>query len=76
MIGRNGERGGSGISVLAARHDDNDDDKLNILVSSFVRFTACQPLSVYFILKTVCFLFFLFFANNIFVLKIIVISKQ
>ena len=25
MIGRNGERG-SGISVLAARHDDDDDD--------------------------------------------------
>ena len=26
MIGRSGERG-SGISVLAARHDDDDDDK-------------------------------------------------
>ena len=25
MIGRSGERG-SGISVLAARHDDDDDD--------------------------------------------------
>ena len=25
MIGRNGERG-SGISALAARHDDDDDD--------------------------------------------------
>ena len=27
MIGRRGEREGSGISVLAARHDDDDDDK-------------------------------------------------
>ena len=26
MIGRNGERG-SGISVLAARHDDDDEDE-------------------------------------------------
>ncbi len=31
MIGRNGERG-SGISALAARHDD-DDDKRNVFVS-------------------------------------------
>ena len=29
IIGRRGERG-SGISVLAARHDDDDDDTLNI----------------------------------------------
>ncbi len=27
MIGRNGERG-SGMSALAARHDDDDDDQL------------------------------------------------
>ena len=27
MIGRRGERG-SGISVLAARHDDDDDEKI------------------------------------------------
>ena len=29
MIGRSGERG-SGVSVLAARHDDDDDDILDI----------------------------------------------
>ena len=32
MIGRNGERG-SGISVLASRHDDDDDDALIFLRS-------------------------------------------
>ena len=32
MIGRSGERG-SGISVLAARHDDDDDDRDVINVS-------------------------------------------
>ena len=35
MIGRNGE-GGSGISVLAARHDDDDDCLSNILTYSFL----------------------------------------
>ena len=30
MIGRHGERG-SGISVLAARHDDDDDDLCHVL---------------------------------------------
>ena len=34
MIGRSGERG-SGISVLAARHDDDDDD-LSIYLSMSV----------------------------------------
>ena len=50
MIGRSGERG-SGISVLAARHDDDDDifimDVLNIpsrvneLILSFLQFIYC-----------------------------------
>ncbi len=31
MIGRNGERG-SGISALAARHDDDDDDDIYIYI--------------------------------------------
>ena len=33
MIGRRGERG-SGISVLAARHDDDDDHFKHVRVSS------------------------------------------
>ena len=33
MIGRNGERG-SGISALAARHDDDDDESFNVKNSS------------------------------------------
>ena len=32
MIGRNGERG-SGISALAVRHDDDDDDRLYVHVN-------------------------------------------
>ena len=35
MIGRRGERG-SGISVLATRHDDDDDDVLGYLIGSIV----------------------------------------
>ena len=34
-IGRSGERG-SGISVLAAWHDDDDDDKLKLFAPSFL----------------------------------------
>ena len=44
MIGRSGERG-SGISVLAARHDDDDDFK----IASNFSITLCvcaQPLPV------------------------------
>ena len=37
MIGRNGERG-SGISALAARHDDDDDDEFSV-------FNALGPIS-------------------------------
>ena len=36
-IGRSGERG-SGISVLAARHDDDDDDGFHDKVNDFVRY--------------------------------------
>ena len=38
MIGRSGKRG-SGISVLAARHDDDDDDHIDLVfnVNSFLR---------------------------------------
>ena len=39
-IGRNGERG-SGKSVLAARHDDNDDDDIYIYILR-VCFTSCK----------------------------------
>ena len=40
MIGRSGERG-SGISVLAARHDDDDDDlHITILFSGLSRYAG------------------------------------
>ena len=35
MIGRNGERG-SGISVLAARHDDDDDELNDPTITNFL----------------------------------------
>ncbi len=41
MIGRNGERG-SGISALAARHDDDDDDKYRFCLHS----VKCQNSSI------------------------------
>ena len=40
MIGRSGERG-SGISVLAARHDDYDDDQ-NLVYFSFNKNLPCS----------------------------------
>ena len=43
MIGRNGERG-SGISALAARHDD-DDSCLFYYISSFMKSIVCMWLS-------------------------------
>ena len=43
MIGRSGERG-SGISVLAARHDDDDDDFINRFQFSWFDFHVCLPL--------------------------------
>ena len=45
MIGRNGERG-SGISALAARHDDDDDDIW--FVNSFCRYTHFMIKKFYF----------------------------
>ena len=39
MIGRSGKRG-SGISMLAARPDDDDDDKFSILKSLVVQSKA------------------------------------
>ena len=42
MIGRSGERG-SGISVLAARHDDDDDDiSLTIQLERFDHLSVCK----------------------------------
>ncbi len=35
MIGRRGERG-SGLSVLAARHDDDDDKGTHVMIIGFV----------------------------------------
>ena len=43
MIGRSGERG-SGISVLAARHDDDDDIDYTCDSLSFILF-ACLPIT-------------------------------
>ena len=47
MIGRSGERG-SGISVLAARHDDDDDELLKfgsvfLMASNFVDYLMPKP---------------------------------
>ena len=39
MIGRSGERG-SGISVLVARHDDDDDDIFSIITLCYVERSA------------------------------------
>ena len=44
MIGRNGERG-SGISVLAARHDDDDDDVRIYYVRQWSRRLGFNPRS-------------------------------
>ena len=45
-IGRSGERG-SGISVLTARHDDDEDDNLNSLISWLLSFTLGFTIVIY-----------------------------
>ena len=49
MIGRSGERG-SGISVLAARHDNDDDDEMKILD---IYYNSKKLLSCYCLQRTI-----------------------
>ena len=46
-IGRSGERG-SGISVLAARHDDDDREIATGILCSLICFFCCKPFSLKF----------------------------
>ena len=48
MIGRSGERG-SGISVLAAQHDDDDEVSNWVRKELFAHSTFCQSIAKYFV---------------------------